>query len=117
MSRITYELGFKGSGEYDTDNTKDMPVNNFIKAINKLGPLEDREEKFGIDLLLLLDAMSSGIYRMFANGDIKYFHNWEFWLCDTAFGYALIHDKCFTYLNDYGKKEPGGWALTMEKLL
>ena len=60
--RITYELGHKGSKQYDTDNRNDMPVNNIYKAINKLGQLEDIEEELGIDLITLYKALKNGIY-------------------------------------------------------
>ena len=60
--RITYELGHKGSKQYDTDNRNDMPVNNIYKAINKLGQLEDIEEELGIDLITLYKAFRYGIY-------------------------------------------------------
>ncbi len=41
MSRLTYELGHKGSGSYEPIQNKDMPVNNYITCVNKLGKLED----------------------------------------------------------------------------
>ncbi len=50
VERLTYELSYKGSGEYDTDNTKNMPINMYVQVINKLGKLEDIEEEIGCPL-------------------------------------------------------------------
>jgi len=55
MSRLTYELGHKGSGSYEPIQNKDMPVNNYIACVNKLGHLEDLLEKYGIPNLEYLE--------------------------------------------------------------
>lgn len=60
MKRLTYELGQKGSGHYDTDNSKDMPINMWIACINKLGKLEDLEEEIGISLETILNYIKNG---------------------------------------------------------
>lgn len=39
--RLTYELGHKGSSEYEPIKNKDMPINDYITCVNKLGKLED----------------------------------------------------------------------------
>lgn len=103
MNRITYELDHKGSGEYDTDNTRNMPANNFIGALNKLGQLEDIEEELGIDLITFFKALKNGIYGRV--GD-KIEHI-------LAPNFSFCYRKMYIYkLTDYGKT----WALTKEEL-
>lgn len=55
MKRLTYELGHKGSGSYEPIQNKDMPANNYITCVNKLGQLEDLLEKYGIPSLEYLE--------------------------------------------------------------
>ena len=57
MNRLTYELGHKGSGHYDTDNSKDMPINMWIACINKLGKIEDIMEKYEINSIEELEEI------------------------------------------------------------
>lgn len=108
--RLTYELGHKGSGEYDTDNTKDMPANNIWKAVNKLGQLEDIEEELGIDLITLFKALKGGIWFIYhkpeyeKNPDLEL--NWGKWMLRIDYNIAVN-------INDYGKT----WALTKGELL
>ena len=134
--RLTYELGHKGSGEYDTDNTKDMPINNIWKAINKLGKLEDVEEQYDIDLIIfskLLDALDKdcvyvkvkkikqydGYSAVEETGEIeskniarfsRYINGTRDWYFTTSFG--DISGVNNYLLKDYSKT----WALTREEL-
>ena len=134
--RLTYELGHKGSGEYDTDNTKDMPINNIWKAINKLGKLEDVEEQYDIDLIIfskLLDALDKdcvyvkvkkikqydGYSAVEETGEIeskniarfsRYINGTRDWYFTTSFG--DISGVNNYLLKDYIKT----WALTREEL-
>lgn len=134
--RLTYELGHKGSGEYDTDNTKDMPVNNIWKAINKLGKLEDIEEELDIDLIIFskfLCALNKGwVYvkvkkekqydgysAIEETGEIamktiirfsRYINGTRDWYFTTSFG--DISGVNNYLLKDYGKT----WALRKEEL-
>lgn len=62
MSRLTYELGHKGSGSYEPIQHKAMPANNYIRCINKLGKLEDLEEEIGCSLEVIFKAIKNGIY-------------------------------------------------------
>lgn len=117
--RLTYELGHKGSGDYDTDNTKDMPINNIWKAINKLGKLEDIEEELGIDLVTLFKALKDGIYYRKENDIRKININY---ICKNKLGYIGYslgaYDADYPDINiwflfkDYGKT----WALTKDEL-
>ena len=115
--RLTYELWHKGSGQYDTDNTNDMPIKNIWKAINKLGKLEDIEEELGIDLVTLLKALIlNNDICVFTRDGIKYVSN-EISLNKDKIGFYLnLDDVGPLYIDDYGKKEIGGWALTKEEL-
>lgn len=110
MSRITYELGHKGSGEYDTDNSHDMPANNFIKAINKLGRLEDIEE-------LCEKVVSQSIYEKYE--DTNKIHKEDYTGCSAL--YSFKHNRIELYFGDfvnyleldqYGKT----WALDKKEL-
>ena len=65
--RLTYELGHKGSGEYEPVRHKDMPINNYITCINKLGKLEDLIENDAEALRWLLD-----MYQEFLKGNNEY---------------------------------------------
>lgn len=109
MSRITYELGYKGSGEYDTDNTYNMPANNFFKALNKLGQLEDIEEELGIDLVTLFKALKNGIYTK------ENLDNYPYACLLRNDMVLVLFDDVYKHeylLKDYGKT----WALTKEEL-
>ena len=116
--RLTYELGH-GSGEYDTDNTRDMPANNLIKALNKLGRLEDIEEELGIDLPKLFKAFN-GIWYKSKNGETKFSCHvaltdtlWELRPLEKCLESGNTNDMSETLvLKDYGKT----WALTKEEL-
>ena len=89
---------------------------NGIRLVQIVGQLEDAKEKYGIDALLLLEAMSNGIYYMYSDGVIRYIHQSKFWLSKCAIGYVWVNDVRFIYFFDYGKKVRGGWALTKEEL-
>lgn len=89
---------------------------NGIRLVQIVGPLEDAKEKYGIDVLLLLEAMSNGIYYIGSDGVIRYVRQSEFWLSNSVHGYGFVYDVRFIYFHDYGKKIPGGWALTKEEL-
>ena len=48
MDRLTYELGYKGSGSYEPIQNKDMPINNYITCVNKLGKIEDLLNSYNV---------------------------------------------------------------------
>ena len=88
------------------------------KIVGKLSQLEDREEKLGIDLTTFLDALlSEYIFVVTDEGIID---------TDIEFGFNADDKGCYfnldvchighVYLKDYGKKKPGGWALTRREL-
>ncbi len=124
LERVTYELE-PGSGQYDTDNHDQMPIHNIFKAVNKLGKLEDIEQVIGIGLYTLYKALTEPIAIIQENGTIE-----VLWAC-PRFQISVDKSKCWIlygpvsalnkpqqYLltTDYGKKKPGGWALTREEL-
>lgn len=91
MSRLTYELGHKGSGSYEPIQNKDIPANNYITCINKLGKLEDLEEKLGCPLEVLAKLMLNGFYYEYPEYDDN----------DKPTGkMELVYDSCtgVTYL-------------------
>lgn len=67
--RLTYELGHKGSGEYEPVKIKDMPINGYIACVNKLGKLEDLIEDDS-EAVGLLFTMST--YQEFLKGNEEY---------------------------------------------
>ena len=97
--RLTYELGHKGSKEYDVHEDNVMYANSVIHAINKLGQLEDIEEELGIDLITLFKALKNEPHIALRR----------------AIGYWQLKDLAGDddlRTQDYGKT----WALTKEEL-
>lgn len=92
------------------DNNCIVPQSNDI--ITKLGILEDIEQEFGIDLVILFKAITNGIWVKTNNGISKHLtvalkkrhHTKEYWLFYRPYSHV--------YLKDYGKT----WALTKEEL-
>lgn len=88
------------------------PMCDFSDAFSKLGKLEDIEDKFGIDLLVLAKAMMDGIYDI--KGRRKYptsflrFSDFFFQIKDKDGNYGILR-----LYKDYGKT----WALTRKELL
>lgn len=104
MNRLTYQ---KRDGNYsirfDLGNLQQVD----IKAMNKLGKLEDIEEELGIDLITLFKALKNGIYKKGRNnlkGLILYSKMPMFSFYHKTIDAELIED--------YGKT----WALTKEEL-
>lgn len=93
------------------------------EAIQKLGKHEDIEDKIGIDFITLSMAFDNGIYFKRENDICKTDINY---ICENRLGYRgyslAAYDAEYPDINvwfwfkDYGKKEPGGWALTKEEL-
>ena len=122
--RLTYELGHKGSKEYDVHEDNVMYANSVIHAINKLGQLEDIEEDLGVDLNIYL-KMTLGTKVFTKNKDMIGLSNHEdgiFEQRELCYLYSSKH-KCFClkimgaktpiyYVKDYGIT----WALTKEEL-
>lgn len=95
MNRLTEKI----AGKYYSKRT----ILDVAPIIDKLGALEDVEERLGVDLITLFKALKDGIYKK-KNGVI-YFSN-----CPI---YSLVHktiDNCL--IEDYGRT----WALTKEEL-
>ena len=84
---------------------------NGMKAIDKLGQLEDIEDYLGIDLITLFKALEEGIYTIRSKGKKRYpvlTHN-------NAVGYVfqfIFEPEGQYILIDYGET----WALTKEEL-
>lgn len=89
---------------------------------NKLGPLEDLEEKLGIDLIILFTALDNGLYLKREYDNIIYFAKpKDIIRCDIAKKYIEIDNfselgtsipNDFLDFEDYGKS----WSLTKEEL-
>lgn len=87
------------------------------QIIDKLGQLEDIEDKLGIDLITLFKALKNGCWYIHNDGH-KYYEfckkpslviNWNNWC--LRFDYEHNYE-----LTKYKDKE-NGWALTKEELL
>lgn len=96
---------------------QEAALNNLrSSAINKLGQLEDWEDKLKIDLNIILHALFYGFYGINHTGKIKkydisnsdiYIHSTHILTCED--GYEFGDEFMF---NEYGKT----WALTKEEL-
>lgn len=111
MSRLTEKNLVEGwDNEYHV--TPSLLSPNGMKAIDKLGMLEDVEDELGIELTTLFKALDNGIYLS----------PWGHKLVDFDFSnkalfyeyerYEDYYERQYFYLKDYGKT----WALTKEEL-
>ena len=83
-----------------------------LNAIHKLGRLEDIEEEFGIDLVILLKAVKNGVWCKRCDG--AFVEHCRFWI-DYWTNYATGEKGmlvCGMDIKDYGKT----WALTKEEI-
>ena len=116
MTRLTYELNEKGSGHYDVEPSKDMPINNYIRALNKCGQYEDIDEEIGIDYITLNKLRkASTIYVKFFD-EIQEWDKTKLDLRDCKIWYGYHSGKGYGLcqpLSNYGK----GFALTKEELV
>lgn len=118
--RLTYK--YEKSNGYGSVRLEHLPNDPFVDKLpylddawqeqrNKLGQLEDAEEKLGVDLLILINALQNGIW-------CKEGHSLHTEVCLNAdkewvIGCWLKKYECAYYrLKDYGKT----WALTKEEL-
>lgn len=113
MSRLTQREGYSYTySEYAT--TRDgrccfgvARLRN--EAIDKLGKLEDIEEECGIELTTLHKLLKQGFVYIKTNAGIE--RNKGFIIDNMGlWSQEKLNPK------DYGKKAPGGWALTKEEL-
>lgn len=84
-------------------------------SVTKLGPLEDIEQRWGIDLLTLANALENGIWFINEHGTMSGPHM----PLVGKDGLILSLDYEFQYtlkFGDYGKKMPMGWSLAKEWL-
>ena len=79
------------------------------EAIDKLGRIEDFEEEYGIELTTLHKLLKQGFVYIRDGAAIE--RNKGFIIDNTGLWSQVRLDP-----KKYGKKEPGGWALTKEEL-
>ncbi len=79
--------------------------------INKLGRLEDIEDEFCIDLLILHKAISCGVFMLTKNFGVIYCEHPK--LVHYKSGWKMLICGSNLSLSSYGKL----WALTKEELL
>ena len=91
---------------------------------DKLGPLEDREEEFGVDLVKLLSARKVYYIAWRGKGDgLEIRETYRLLINLTERTIEYYRDECSDFtldlnFRDYGKKDVyGGWAFTKEELL
>ena len=109
--RLTKKKKHYDSTDIDTEYKLEEDV-NVGEAVDKLGQLEDIEEKLGVDLLTLFKAKKQGIYCLEQPGN-KIVYLQPFYVGMDNFGSwhytKWTSEKLF---KDYGKT----WALTKEEL-
>lgn len=93
------------------------PETSISKLCDKVGMLEDIEDRYNISLPIFFDAIENGIYCKNKNGDIDYycifFNNIDSYDDGKRYVYFfLINDEEY-YFEDFGKT----WGFTREELL
>ena len=84
-------------------------MNEMTECFNKLGNLEDAEEKLGTDFLILAKAKMDGIYRKMADG-IEFYPRY---VLSVYIDHIMVNTSGKQlFLSEYGKT----WALTKEEL-
>lgn len=132
MKRLTYKLDepietkylhydYKRIADYDISRGNYGRITD-ADIYNKLGQLEDIEEKLGIDLITLFKAVKNGIYRRSGKKyEIIRFIPHEYLVFDSKYLYELKYcvdgskinnDECPVKWERYGKT----FALTKEEL-
>ena len=113
MERLTKK--HDGSGSYTQFGDKYIPNHNIRhkQCVEKLGKLEDIEEKLGIPLEVLFKALKDGVYYDYKHREPE---DIAFRLCykELIVRYTCFGEIDYDYLEfkDYGKT----WALTEEEL-
>ena len=113
-----YKINADYSKCEDLDDKKMVCAKATSKIIDKLGQLEDLEEEYGIDLVLVSNVLKNGFYYR-----SPYFHDKVEFFPDSfkhfsgimrnENGLAMVFGKSgVVYFKDYGT----GWALTKEEL-
>lgn len=109
MERLTFKV--EQTPIYDCDYKANVELKSLL---DKLGQLEDIEEKLGIDLITLFKALKDGIYVKI-NKEIDFIRyvsifkkrKWHLYSSSTFWGKYDIG-----LIKNYGKT----WALTREEL-
>lgn len=121
-----YGTGEKPRSEYVSPYKENLyiPEHNITKRMcyNKLGQLEDIEEKLGIDLVIFHKALENGVYyKVTDKSSVNYgkifFDRYVLWgwnqNSDGSY-FAMMQSQLQSFdLKDYGKT----WALTIEELV
>ena len=136
MSRLTQKNGDSYVFERLSDDGQ-LSVRLEDEPIDKLGKLEDIEDKWGIGLDVLYKALTQQIIYIREDGIAEYCSIEHFvpsmkgQELHTRGRSSMMHDKNFLAaistpykygevhlgLKDYRKMKPGGWALTQEDFM
>ena len=135
MSRLTTKEELPKVPCYVEIQEEHWKTKNKKKAIDKLGKLEDIEDKWGIGLDVLYKALTQPIIYIREDGMIAEYCSIEHFVpsmegqeLHTRGRSSMMHDKNFLAalstpykygevhlgLRDYRKRKPGGWALSQE---
>ena len=113
MSRLTERDGYSYTySEYATTRNGSCcfgVAHLRNEAIDKLGRLEDIEEEHGIEITTLSKLLKQGFVYIRDGASIE--RNQGFIIDNTGLWSQVRLDP-----KKYGKKAPGGWALTKEEL-
>ena len=126
MKRFTAQIPPFADQLYVDNEKLNYQIIESAGAINKLGQLEDIEDKKGVEISTLAKALKDGFfYKSAEDNSIKYVVSY---ISNKSYGFVCIESEfmsyyevylgqmrkeCQFYLNEYGKT----WALTREELL
>lgn len=118
MKRLTEKYddnsGYGVKEEYAYEQTLHIDIGAYYNCVDRLGELEDIEEKLGIDLVTLFKALTSDVY-LYHNDKLTKCEQAPLLLCfdgNYCLEYHFNNDIEQVYLKDYGKT----WALSKEEL-
>lgn len=111
MIRLTKKNN--GTGSWTQTGDKYIPNHNIRhkQCVNKLGELEDIEEKLGIELQILFKAIENGIFYLDMDKRIVFMPYINIDFREKEYLFSHISDVLIS-VRDYGKT----WALTYKEL-
>lgn len=99
-------------GQYYLD--KEGLSETLCKACDKLGQLEDIEEKRQVDFKILDEALEKGVYARCKDGNVRYLGFVSF---HKSFGvYWIIASNCLWRFTAAFAQYGNSWAITKEEL-
>lgn len=123
MNRLTEKLDDRNlmTAHHKDGYYRPCNFHTSIQCYNKLGSIEDIEDKLGCPVDVLFKALRQGVYEIDNRGyiyhsDVSYIGSKYLVKVYYAWGDDEYAQFKYFKFEDYGKKMPGGWALTKEEL-